>query len=207
LNREKAEAKNLESTLALGKASLGAISAVAATIEKRDPYTSGHQQNVALLAGEIAKDLGWSEFQIEGIRLGATIHDIGKIYVPAEILNRPGKLSMPEFDLIKTHPEVGYEILRDTEFPWPIREMVLQHHERIDGSGYPNGLTGDQMVDEAKVLAVADVVEAITSHRPYRPALGIEKGLEAIKKGRGTAYDPEIVDSCIRVINDQGFEW
>ena len=127
LSRKKSEAETLHANVALGRSSLGAVSAVAATIEKRDPYTSGHQKNVALLAVEIAKDLEWGEFQIQGLRLGATIHDIGKIYIPAEILNRPGKLSAPEFEMIKSHPQVGYDILKDTDFPWPIREMIYQH--------------------------------------------------------------------------------
>ncbi len=192
---------------ALGNAALGAINALATTLEKRDPYTSGHQGRVAQLAEAIGRKLGWDEFKLEGMRLGATVHDIGKIYVPAEILNRPGKLTSAEFAIIKSHPEVGQDILKDVVFPWPIADMVMQHHERIDGTGYPKGLKGDEIIPEAKVIAVADVVEAITAHRPYRPALGIEEGLKELKRGRGTAYAPEVVDACIKVIEQDHFNW
>ncbi len=192
---------------ALGNAALGAINALAATLEKRDPYTSGHQGRVAQLAEAIGRKLGWDEFKLEGLRLGATVHDIGKIYVPAEILNRPGKLTSAEFDMIKSHPEVGQDILKDVAFPWPIADMVVQHHERVDGTGYPKGLKGDEIIPEAKVIAVADVVEAITAHRPYRPALGIEEGLTELRRGRGAAYAPEVVDACIEVIEQDHFNW
>jgi len=191
----------------LKEAAFGAVRAIAATIEKRDPYTSGHQDNVATLSVEIAKRLGWDKYRIEGLHLGATIHDIGKIYIPAEILNRPGKLSVHEFGMIKSHPVVGREILASTSFPWPIQDMVGQHHERIDGSGYPDGLKGDKIIDEAKVIAVADVLDAITSHRPYRPGLGVEVALEELERGSGTAYDPTIVDVCIKLVRDEGFRW
>ncbi|MFC4347120.1 MASE3 domain-containing protein [Kordiimonas lipolytica] len=192
---------------ALGNAALGAINALATTLEKRDPYTSGHQGRVAQLAEAIGRKLGWNEFKLEGMRLGATVHDIGKIYVPAEILNRPGKLTSAEFGIIKSHPEVGHDILKDVAFPWPIADMVVQHHERIDGTGYPKGLKGDEIIPEAQVIAVADVVEAITAHRPYRPALGIEEGLKELRRGRGTAYAPEVVDACIEVIEEDHFNW
>lgn len=207
LARKVAEDARIRAQSALAKASTGTISAIAATVEKRDPYTSGHQKKVALLAVKIATELDWDEFRIEGLRLGASIHDIGKIYVPAEILSRPGKLSAPEFDLIKSHPSVGADILKDTEFPWPIQKMLEQHHERIDGSGYPNGLKGDQIIEEAKVIAVADVVEAMSAHRPYRAALGIESAVEELERGKGTAYDSAIVDICIKVVMDKGFDW
>lgn len=199
------ETKSLHS--ALEDAAFGAVRAIAATIEKRDPYTSGHQENVATISVAIARKLGWAPDRIDGLRLGATIHDIGKIYIPAEILNRPGRLTDSEFGLIKSHPQVGYEILENTSFPWPIKEMVVQHHERLDGTGYPSGLKGDEIIEEAKIIAVADVVDAITSHRPYRPGKGVDVALAEIERGRGTAYDPAVVDICLRMIRDDGFRW
>lgn len=192
---------------ALEDAAFGAVRAIAATIEKRDPYTSGHQENVAAISVAIARKLGWPPGRIDGLRLGATIHDIGNIYIPSEILNRPGRLTDSEFGMVKSHPQVGYEILENTEFPWPIKEMVVQHHERIDGTGYPQGLKGDEIIEEAKIIAVADVVDAITSHRPYRPGLGIDVALAEIERGRGTAYDPAVADTCLRMIRDEGFLW
>lgn len=186
---------------------LGAVNAIAMMIEKRDPYTSDHQNRVARLSVAIAREMGWSESRIEILRLGAIIHDAGKIYVPAEILNRPGKLTESEFGIIKSHPQIGYEIVEKAELPWPIKEMVVQHHERIDGSGYPMGLAGDQIIDEAKVIAVADVVDAMTSHRPYRAALGIEAGLSEIERGKGTSYDPIVVDVCAMLIRENKFRW
>ncbi|ANK81634.1 MAG: hypothetical protein TEF_13140 [Rhizobiales bacterium NRL2] len=191
----------------LEKASLDAVGAVAAMVERRDPYTSGHQANVAALSVEIARKLGWDRFKIEGLRLGAMIHDIGKISVPSEILNRPGKLTDSEFAIIKAHPETGYDILKGTDFPWPIREMILQHHERLDGSGYPAGMRGDAILDETRVLSVADVLDAITSHRPYRPSRGIETALKEIEDGRGTYYDPAVVDAALELIRDEGYRW
>ena len=133
------------------------------------------------------------------------IHDIGKIYVPAEILNRPGRLTKAEFEIIKSHAEVGYDIIKDVKFPWPVAQMVLQHHERMDGSGYPNGLHGEDIILEARILAVADVVEAITAHRPYRPAVGLEKALLEIEAHRGPLYDPEVADACLHLMRDKGF--
>lgn len=181
------------------------IQAIALTVEKRDPYTAGHQQRVADLSAAIAAELNFDPDRIEGIRLGALIHDIGKIYIPSEILNRPGRLSEPEFELIKTHPAVGYDIVKDVHFPWPVAAMILQHHERLNGSGYPSGLNGDEILPEAKIMAVADVVEAITSHRPYRPGLGLELAKEEIRAHRGTLYSPEAVDACLRVLDRHGF--
>lgn len=183
------------------------IQAIAATVEKRDPYTAGHQQRVAGLSVAIAREMGLSDTQIEGIRLGAIIHDIGKIYIPAEILNRPGKLSEHEFGLIKTHAEVGYDIVKDISFPWPLAQIILQHHERLDGSGYPQGLLEKDIIIEARILAVADVVEAITSHRPYRPALGLDVALQEIYKGKGRLFDPAVVDACQRVAKEQVSAW
>lgn len=183
------------------------IEAVSIALEKRDPYTAGHQNRVASLSTAIAREMGFSEDRIEGIRLGSMVHDIGKISVPAEILNRPGKLSKDEFGIIKAHPEAGYDILKGVDFPWPITQMIIQHHERIDGTGYPKGLKGDDIEPEARILAVADVVEAITSHRPYRPSLGLDIALEEIEHGRGTAYDPEVVDACLKLFREKGFKW
>ena len=142
---------------------------------------------------------------MEGLRLGAMIHDIGKIYVPAEILNRPGRLSDSEMEIIRAHARIGGEILEGTEFPWPIREMVEQHHERLDGSGYPRGLQGGEIVPEARILAVADVVEAMSSHRPYRPARGLDDARAEIRRGRGTIYDAEAVDACLAILREGGF--
>jgi len=183
------------------------VQAFSLTVEKRDPYTAGHQHRVAELAVAIAQELGLTTDRIEGIRLGGLVHDIGKIYVPAEILTRPGRLSGQEFDIVANHPRVGYDIVKDLTFPWPIREMILQHHERVDGSGYPQGLRGDAIALEARVISVADVVEAVSSHRPYRPALGMKKALEIVKDGRGGAFDEAVVDACVKLFSDGGFEW
>ena len=182
------------------------IQAIALTIEKRDPYTAGHQVRVAQLATAIAQEMGLDADQIDGLRFGGMIHDIGKIYLPAEILSRPGRLSATEFALVKTHSEVGSEIVADVEFPWPVAQMILQHHERLDGSGYPQGQKGDAILLEARILAVSDVVEAMASHRPYRPALGIDKALEEIRGGRGTRYDQDVVDVCLRLFNEKGYQ-
>ncbi|RLW62373.1 MAG: hypothetical protein B6D73_20165 [gamma proteobacterium symbiont of Stewartia floridana] len=179
---------------------------VSATLEKRDPYTAGHQRNVSELAVSIAKELNLSDDTISGIRLGSIIHDIGKINIPSEILTRPGKLSDLEFEMIKTHPLHGSEILKDVEFPWPIAEMVLQHHERLDGSGYPNSLKGDEILLEAKIIAVADVVEAMSSHRPYRPSLGIEVALKEIEAGSGRLFDEKAVSACINLFREKDFK-
>jgi PAS domain S-box-containing protein/putative nucleotidyltransferase with HDIG domain len=192
---------------ALSQSSLAVIEAMSAALEQRDPYTAGHQTRVAVLAVAIARELGWAEERIEGLRLGAMIHDIGKIGVPADILNRPGKLAKAEMEIIKTHPQVGHDILKNVTFPWPIQDMVLQHHERLDGSGYPRGLKGAQIIEEAKVLCVADVVEAISSHRPYRAALGIGAGMEEIERGKGTLYEPAITDACLSVLRRGDFDW
>lgn len=181
------------------------IGVLAKAVEKRDPYTTGHMERVAELSVRIGKKLGLADSELEGIHLGAVIHDVGKIYVPAEILNRPGKLLKQEFELIKTHSMVGHEIVKDIEFPWPIADIVLSHHERLDGSGYPNGLQGDEIAIEAQIVAVADVVEAVSSHRPYRPAKSIKEGLQIISEGKGKSYNPEIVEACIDIIENDGF--
>ncbi len=178
----------------------GIIQAIALTVETRDPYTSGHQIRVAKLAMMIAGEMNFSPDQVEGIKMAAEIHDIGKISVPAEILSKPSKLSDIEYQLIKIHPEAGYNIIKDIEFPWPIATIIVQHHERINGSGYPKGLKGEEILPEARILAVADVVEAIASHRPYRPAYGIDIAIEEISKNKGILYDPDIVDACLRAL-------
>src|SRR4030042_3644975 len=172
----------------------------------RDPYTAGHQRRVTILACAIAEEMGLTEEQFDGLRLAGLVHDIGKFNVPVEILNNPGQISETEFNIIKTHPEAGYNVLKEIEFPWPVGRIVLQHHERLDGSGYPQGLKKEGIVLEAKILAVADVVEAMASDRPYRPALGIEAALEEITKNRGVLYDPEVADVCARVFIERGFK-
>ena len=182
------------------------IQAIAMTVEKRDPYTAGHQYRVSQLADAIAERLGLDKDAREGLRLGAMIHDIGKIYVPAEILNRPGRLSDIEMALVRTHPEVGREITATVAFPWPVAEMILQHHERLDGSGYPRGLQGEAIILEARILAVADVVEAMASHRPYRPTLGIDKALDEIRRGAGRLYQPEIATACLHLFEQDGYQ-
>jgi putative two-component system response regulator len=191
----------------LEKITDGIIHAISLTVETRDPYTAGHQQRVADLARAISMEMGLPEDQVEGIRVAGLIHDLGKIAVPAEILSKPSKLTDSEFNLIKIHPQAAYDILKDIDFPWPLSIVVLQHHERLDGSGYPHGLKGkDGILLEARILAVADVFEAMASHRPYRPALGKEKALDEIRRGKGTSYDPKAVDACIRVISSGEFD-
>jgi len=191
----------------LKDALIGTIGAVALTVEKRDPYTAGHQQRVAELCVAIGRKLDFAEDRLEGLRLGATIHDIGKIYVPAEILNRPGKLAAVEFEIIKSHPQVGYDIVKDIKFPWPVNHMILQHHERLDGSGYPNALKGEGIIMEARILAVADMVEAMSSHRPYRAGLGIEAALAQIRKEAGSKLDAQVVDACLDLFQKKEFSW
>ncbi|MGE0080494.1 MAG: PAS domain S-box protein [Thiohalomonadaceae bacterium] len=183
------------------------IEAIALTIEKRDPYTAGHQTRVAQLAVAIGEELGLDAHRLQGLRLGAQIHDIGKIYVPAEFLNRPGQLTEPEFDIIRSHPQMGHDIVKGVDFPWPVVEMVVQHHERLDGSGYPHGLAADAILQEARIIAVADVVEAMASHRPYRAALPLQIALEEIESGKGVRYDSDVVDACLRLFREKRFSW
>jgi PAS domain S-box-containing protein len=184
-----------------------AVNALASAIELRDPYTAGHQRGVAQLACAIAEEMGFSDDQIDGIRMAAQVHDVGKISVPAEILSKPGELSETQLGLIRSHPETGHEVLSSIDFPWPVAEIVLQHHERLDGSGYPKGLKGDEILSEAKVLAVADVVEAVTSHRPYRAASSTDAALEELTRHRGTLYAPDVVDACVRLFRERGFSF
>ena len=180
----------------------GTIHAMAMTVEMRDPYTAGHQRQVADLASAIAVKMGIPREQRDSIHLAGTIHDIGKMQVPTEILSKCGKLTELEFDMIKTHSQAGYDILKTIEFQWPIAEFVLQHHERMDGSGYPSGLKGESILIEARILSVADVVDAIVPHRPYRSALGIEKAQEEIFDNRGIVYDSDVVDACLSIISE-----
>lgn len=203
--RLEAEAQHQKSALELQEALVQTIQAISIAMEKRDPYTAGHQQRVTHLAVAIAQQMGLSAKQIEGVSLGSLIHDIGKIYVPAEILTRPGRISKEEFAIIKSHPMVGYDIVKDVKFPWPVAEMVRQHHERLDGSGYPDGLKGDQIALEAKIIAVADVVEAMASHRPYRPGLGQDAALSEIKNNQGKTYEKEVVSACVALFEEKGF--
>lgn len=188
------EAKNLQS-----------VKLVSKILEIRDPYTSGHQENVARIAVAIAQELGCPPPVLKSIYIASLLHDVGKIGIPIEILNKPGKLLKPEFELIKTHPLTGYNLLNDVDFDYPISEFVLQHHERIDGSGYPNGLKGDEIYLEAKIIAVADVVEAMSAHRPYRPSLGIKAALKEIEAGAGKLYDQETVAACLYLFRKKKF--
>lgn len=184
----------------------GTIHTVSMAVELRDPYTGGHQRRVADLACKIASRMGLDENRIHGVRLGAMIHDIGKVGVPAEILSKPSKLTSVEMQLIQEHATMGYNILKDINFPWPIAEIAHQHHERLDGSGYPSRLRGDAILLEARIVAVADVVESIASHRPYRPTLGMQAAIDEITHHRGTLYDSNAVDACLEVLN-AGFEF
>lgn len=183
------------------------IAAMAAVIEMRDPYTAGHQRRAADLARAIAGHLGVSSEQFQALNLAAMIYEIGKIQVPAEILNKPGQLDKVDYELIKTHAQAGFDILREIDFPWPIAEIVQQHHERRDGSGYPSGLADEQIMLEARIIAVADVVEAMCSHRPYRPALGVDAALDEITEKRGILYDPEVVDACVKLFRKRGYRF
>jgi PAS domain S-box-containing protein len=186
---------------------IATVNTLATTIEMRDPYTAGHQRRVTILACAIAEEIGLSDDQFDGLRMAGLIHDLGKINVPAEILSKPGRINDIEFGIIQYHPRICHDILKSIELPWPVAKIILHHHERIDGSGYPQGLKGDEIMLEAKILAVADVVEAMASHRPYRPALGIDLALNEIKKNRGSLYDPKIVDACVKLFSEKKFSF
>jgi len=201
---KKAEEELKNSLTRLKNIMNGTVEAMAYTIETRDPYTAGHQRRVAKLASAIAEMMELPKNQIEGIYMAGTLHDIGKIHVPAEILNKPGKISEAEYNIIKTHSQVGFDILKSIDFPWPIAQIVLQHHERLDGSGYPHGIKQNEILLEAKILAVADTVEALATHRPYRPAFTRETALDEIKTYRNILYDKEVVDACLKVF-ESGF--
>ncbi len=189
------------------KAQKDTIRAMSMAVELRDPYTIGHQRRVAQLACAIARETNLTENQIDGLYLTGLVHDIGKVRVPAEILTNPNELAKAEFSVIKMHPSLGYDMLKNIEFPWPVAEAVLQHHERMNGSGYPVGLSGKDIVLEARILGVADVVEAMASRRAYRPSLGIENALQEISQNKGALYDIEVVDACFRVFTQKGFQF
>ena len=205
--RKKNEEQLKESFKKLQKTIEDSISAISLVTEARDAYTAGHQRRVSSLAVAVAKEMGFPQDRVEGIKIAALIHDVGKINLPAEILSKPGKLSEIEFNLIKNHSQIGYDILKKIDFLWPVAEIVLQHHEKINGSGYPGGLKGNEILLEAKIICVADVVEAMSSHRPYRPALGIDAALEEISQNRGTLYDPEVVDMCLKLFKEKSFKF
>jgi len=206
ISRIKIAEQNLKESWEKQKRAMeGTVNALASTIETRDPYTAGHQRRVTKLASAIAKEMNLSENQMEAVRMAGGLHDIGKIYVPSEILSKPGKITEVEYNIIKTHPQVGYDILKSIDFPWPIAEIVLQHHERIDGSGYPNGLKGKDIHLEAKILAVADVIEAMATHRPYRAALTIEEALDEIRSNQGKLYDSNVVNACLTIFENKSF--
>jgi len=197
--------KLIESEKKLKASLLDSISAIASIVEMRDPYTAGHQRRVAQIAVAIGRELQLPGNQIEGIHLASVVHDVGKIRVPAEILSKPGKLTANEFNLIKEHSQTGYDIIKSIDYPWAIAEIVLQHHERLDGSGYPRGLKNEEILLEAQIIAVADVVESMMSHRPYRPGLGIDAALAEISLKRGSCFDADIVDACLKIFLEQGF--
>ncbi|HKI62003.1 MAG TPA: HD domain-containing phosphohydrolase [Mariprofundaceae bacterium] len=194
-----------KSSSQLQRALEGTIASVARMVEARDPYTAGHQKRVSAFATAIGEEMGLSPDRVRGIELGSSIHDIGKIQLPAEILSKPGRLTEIEYQLVKAHAQEGYNILKDIEFPWPIAEIAHQHHERLDGSGYPQGLKGDEILLEARIVAVADVVEAMSSHRPYRAGLGISIALDEVRKGRGIGFDADVVDACLKLIESKKF--
>jgi PAS domain S-box-containing protein/putative nucleotidyltransferase with HDIG domain len=197
----------LKRTLETLRRSIGAITLTLSTVvESRDPYTAGHQKRVANLSRAIAHEMGLSPDQCDAVRMAGTLHDIGKIAIPSEILSSPAKLTDKAYEIIKDHPQTGYDILREIEFPWPVAEIVLQHHEKIDGSGYPKGLSGNDIMLEARIVATADVVESISSHRPYRPARGLDTALEEIVRNSGTFYDSDVVAACMRLFREKNYQ-
>ena len=207
LHKHKMEKKLRETEERLRRTLEDTINALSSAVELRDPYTAGHQKRVSDLSCVIATELGLSSSRINGLRLAGLVHDVGKIRIPAEILSWPNQLSEMDFKLIKAHPQAGYEIMKTINFPYPVARIVLQHHERIDGSGYPGGLREAQILFEAKILAVADVVEAIASHRPYRAALGITHALNEISKNSGSLFDPRAVEACLKIFQDKRFRF
>jgi len=202
-NRAK---ENLKRALEQVRNALGVtIQVMVSTIEARDPYTAGHQQRVAHLARAVAGEMALSQERIDGIYMMGIVHDIGKISIPAEILAKPGRLTDVEYALVKEHPRIGYDILKDVESPWPLAEVVRQHHERMDGSGYPRNLKGEEILLEARIMAVADVIESMASHRPYRPSLGIDAALDEIASGSGVLYDSDVVEAVLRLFREKGY--
>lgn len=204
-NRKRADQQITESYQRLQRTFEETVHALSALVEMRDPYTAGHQKRVALIAREIATEIGLPDHRIKGIWVAALVHDVGKIRVPSDILSKPGRITKAEFELIKEHPQTGYEVLSKIDFPWPVAQIVLQHHERINGSGYPRGLKEQEILIESKIMGVADVVEAMTYRRPYREALGLDVALQEIKQNEGILYDPEVVQACIKIFTEKGF--
>ncbi|HEY5497463.1 MAG TPA: HD-GYP domain-containing protein, partial [Syntrophales bacterium] len=204
--RKRADEQLQESLDSLRKAVNTTIQVMVSAVETRDPYTAGHQIRSADLAHAIATEMGLPQEKIDGIRMAGKIHDIGKLSIPAEILSNPSKLSELEFSMIKEHARKGFEMLKDVESPWSLAEIVYQHHERMDGSGYPRNLKGEEILIEARILAVADVVEAMASHRPYRAGLGINAALDEIEKNRRIFYDDAVADACLRLFREKGFK-
>ena len=201
--RDITERKQLEAELKKSQDSV--ITVITAMLEKKDYYTVGHQRRVAKLACSIARELNFSEEKISQIKTAAEIHDIGKISLPVEILTKSNPLTDLERGIIKTHPQVAYDILKSVDFPWPVSIMVMQHHERIDGSGYPRGIPGKGILPEAKIIAIADVVEAVASHRPYRPRLGLDAAMNEVEKNSGKLYDPDSARACLRLFREKSF--
>jgi response regulator RpfG family c-di-GMP phosphodiesterase len=193
--------------LKLRQAMEGIVQAISTTVEMRDPYTAGHQQRVADLACAIARDMELPDDEVYGLRMASVIHDLGKITVPSEILSKPGRLSSLEYELIKSHVQAGYDILKQIEFPWPLADIILQHHERLDGSGYPNGLKEDDILLASRILSVSDVFETIASHRPYRPSLGLPRALNELRTNSGKLYDSRAVEACISLVEQGRFEF
>jgi putative nucleotidyltransferase with HDIG domain len=188
----------------LESALMRTVKVVTTLSEMRDPYTAGHERRVAEIAVAISAEVGFDVRQQEGLRIAGHLHDVGKISIPSEFLSKPGKISAVEFLLIKGHAQAGFDVLKEVDFPWPVAQVALQHHERMDGSGYPHGIKGEAILLEARILAVADVMEAMSSHRPYRPGLGIEKALAEIERGRASTYDPMVADACLRLFREKG---
>ena len=203
--QKEGEQKRLSYVKQLENAMQSTLQAVAKVVEAHDPYTAGHELRVGQIAADIAREMGWSEEQCNTLRLIGLVHDIGKMSIPSEILSKPGKLSAIEFELVKTHAEQGYQILHDVEFPLPIAEIIRGHHERMDGSGYPQGLKGENTLLESRILAVADVLEAMASNRPYRASLGIEAAISEIETNRGSLFDPEVVDAMLRLFREKDY--
>ena len=191
----------------LQKALDGIMYALSLVMITRGPYTAGHRQRVADVAGAIAEEMGLPEWHIKGTCIAGLLHDIGKLVVPSEILTKPGKLNQSEFGIVKSHPQISYDILELIEFPWPVTQAIPQHYERLDGSGYPDGLAGESIILDAKILGVADVVEAMSSHRPYRPSRGQELALKEISDGKDVLYDPTVVDACLRLFQNKRGEF
>ena len=207
LEYSQADKKLKQSYKKLQKFIEGTANIITKVVETRDPYSIGHQKRVSKLATAIAQEMKLSQDKIKGIRIASLVHDIGKVNLPTEIISKPGKLIEVEFNLIKNYPKVGFNILKKLDFPWPVAEIVLQHQEKIDGSGYPRGLKGDEICIEAKILGVANVVEAMSSYKSYRPALSIDEALTEISKNKNILFNPEVVDTCLKLFKEKGFKF